>query len=102
MPLAAEQESRAEPEKSSKPESKPEPEAEGTDPLLAEWFKVDGKNILPRASQLDDDDGSETEPESDNEDTRSLDDDVEDIGDEWVEIPAEKVCRGSITVKPVS
>lgn len=80
------------PEKPPKPESKPEPEPEETDPELAAWFKVDGKNILPKASQLDDDDGSETEPESDNEDTRSLDEDVEDIGDEWVDVPAEKVC----------
>lgn len=72
--------------------------AEENDPSLADWFKVESKDVQPnkgkrKATARDDasDTESETEPESDNDDMREDDDvpiDEKDLDDEWLEIPA--------------
>lgn len=71
--------------------------AEETDPSLADWFKVESKDVQPnkgkgKATARDDasDTESETEPESDNDDMREDDDvliDEKDLDDDWLEIP---------------
>ncbi|GBE86558.1 DNA ligase 4 [Sparassis crispa] len=71
------------PEASTAAEGK---ELEDVDPAMAEWFKVDEK-LLEKQETATLDDGSETEPDSDNEDVRWNEDAVaEELDDDWFNV----------------
>lgn len=76
--------------------------AEGSDPELADWFKVGGKDVQKGKSVArDEDTESETEPESDNEDVRDenaeIDSLVDEMDDDWSKMsPSGTVSDGLI------
>ncbi|KAI0704277.1 ATP dependent DNA ligase domain-containing protein [Cytidiella melzeri] len=62
------------------------PDENQVDPSLADWFQVDSKDA--QTEKVEQDDGSETEPESDNMDVQDVDADVEDPDDDdWYNFP---------------
>lgn len=81
--------SQTEPEDEEEVEAEKAAEAqEESDPELADWFKVGGKDVQKgKSTAKDDDTDSETEPESDNEDVRDDNDALDDLDDDWFNVP---------------
>ncbi|THG99158.1 hypothetical protein EW026_g3144 [Hermanssonia centrifuga] len=64
---------------------------EDIDPSLADWFKIDEKDIPSKSEVRKEETDSETEPDSDNEDVQDKDVDLEEADDDWENVPSVKM-----------
>ncbi len=64
---------------------------EDIDPSLADWFKIDEKDIPSKSEVRKEETDSETEPDSDNEDVQDKDVDLEEVDDDWENVPSVKM-----------
>ncbi|EKM49973.1 uncharacterized protein PHACADRAFT_178599 [Phanerochaete carnosa HHB-10118-sp] len=84
--------SETEPETEELTRARDEPKEEA-DPTLSEWFKISAKDVhRGKVAAQEEEVESETEPESDNEDVRDknaeIDELADEMGDDWFEVSA--------------
>lgn len=69
---------------------------EDIDPSLSDWFQVDRDQAAETLNQKYNDDDSETEPDSENEDVKSNEVDIDEPDDDWLEVSPQVVSLCSL------
>ena len=64
---------------------------EDIDPSLSDWFRVDKGKALEQQDRKVNEDDSETEPDSENEDVKTEEVDIDEADEGWLEIPPQAV-----------